>query len=137
MKITKVYDDSILPKYQTEGASGMDLHAYESGSLRPGEQKMVKTGIAIAVPKGFEGQIRPRSGLSNKGITCHLGTIDCDYRGEIKIILLNVGRKIFDWTSDDRIAQLVIAPVKRVKLIEVPKLDPTQRGEGGFGHTGV
>ena len=137
MRITKVYDDSVLPQYQTEGSSGMDLHAYESGSLRPGEQKMVKTGIAIEVPVGFEGQIRPRSGMSLRGITCHFGTIDCDYRGEIKVVLLNVGKKIFDWTSEDRIAQLVIAPVKRVKLKEVSELDPTLRGAGGFGHTGV
>ena len=114
----------------------MDLHALDAGILAPGGQIKVGTGLAFEIPKGHEGQIRPRSGLSLRGITCHLGTIDSDYRGEVSVVLMNVGRLQFTWSVGDRIAQLVIAPVKRVALVEVPELDPTQRGEGGFGHTG-
>ena len=136
MNVKKIRPNAKLPKYQTPGASGMDLHAYESGYLRPGEQKKVSTGIAMAIPAGFEGQIRPRSGLSMRGITCHMGTIDSDYRGEMSVVLMNIGSKMFSWSAEDRIAQLVIAPVKQVVLNEVDELDSTIRGEGGFGHTG-
>lgn len=137
MYITKVYPNAIIPKYQTDGAAGVDLHAAQEGRINPGCQCKVGTGIAIAIPKNHEGQVRPRSGLGLQGITCHLGTIDSDYRGEISVVLMNIGRKVFTWKIGDRIAQLVISPIKRVRFDEVPELDPTQRGKGGFGHTGM
>lgn len=133
-----------LPRYETEGAAGMDLIAAvpeaEPLVLAPGARALVPTGLAIALPSGFEAQIRPRSGLAAKnGITClnSPGTIDCDYRGEVKVILINHGPEAFTVTRGTRIAQMVIAPVTRAVLSEVASLDETERGVGGFGSTGT
>jgi dUTP pyrophosphatase len=128
-----------LPAYATEGAAGMDLRADVELVLPAGDRALVPTGIAIAVPPGFEAQVRPRSGLALKhGITClnSPGTIDSDYRGEVGVILANLGREPFRIARGDRIAQLLVAPVSRAVLIEVGELPPTVRGAGGFGHSG-
>ena len=129
-----------LPAYATEGAAGMDVVAAEDLSLTPGTRAAVATGFAIAIPAGYEVQVRPRSGLALKhGITClnTPGTIDSDYRGEVKVILANLGSEAFAIKRGDRIAQLVAAPVQRATFTEVASLDETARGAGGFGSTGV
>lgn len=129
-----------LPAYATSGAAGMDICAAESLSLRAGKRHAVATGFAFAIPDGYEVQVRPRSGLALKhGITClnTPGTIDSDYRGEVKVILANLGEDDFMINKGDRIAQIVVAPVTHGKLIEVEDLDETVRGSGGFGSTGV
>jgi dUTP pyrophosphatase len=128
-----------LPSYATEGAAGLDLRADVPVTLQPGERALVPTGLAIAIPPGFEGQVRPRSGLALRdGVTClnSPGTIDSDYRGEVGVILANLGQKPVALGRGDRIAQLVIARVERAELMESVSLPPTGRGEGGFGHTG-
>ena len=130
-----------LPAYETKGAAGMDLRAAvtEPLTLAPGARAAVPTGLAFAVPQGFEAQIRPRSGLAFKhGITClnTPGTIDSDYRGEVKVILINLGQEPFVIERGDRIAQIIIAPVVQAELLEVETLDLTLRGLGGFGSTG-
>ena len=134
--------DLPLPAYETGGAAGLDLRAAidEPVVLVAGERLLVPTGLALQLPDGFEGQVRPRSGLAVRhGVTVlnAPGTIDCDYRGEIKVPLINHGREPFRIQRGDRIAQLVIAPVTRVSLVEVPHLDATERGAGGFGSTGI
>lgn len=121
------------PAYHSPGASGLDLRAL--GDHRLYDRLVVPTGLSMAIPCGFEGQIRPRSGLAAKGIVAVLGTIDSDYRGEIGVILLNLSGRPFGITAGDRIAQLVIAPVARAELM-VSELDATERGAGGFGSTG-
>lgn len=131
----------LLPTYQTEGAAGMDLFAdlEEEVVLPPGGRALVPTGIAVAIPPGVEGQVRPRSGLAARnGITClnTPGTIDSDYRGEIRVILVNLGEAPFVIRRGDRIAQLVFSPVLRAVLTEAQELAETPRGERGFGHTG-
>ena len=131
--------DLPLPAYATEHAAGMDVVAAESLTLGPGERHAVATGFAIAIPQGFEVQVRPRSGLALKhGITClnTPGTIDSDYRGEVKVILANLGAEPFEVVRGERIAQLVPAPVLRARFEEVADLDDTARGAGGFGSTG-
>jgi dUTP pyrophosphatase len=128
-----------LPAYATEGAAGLDLRADAAVILAPGERALVPTGLHIAVPAGFEGQVRPRSGLALRdGVTClnTPGTIDSDYRGEVSVILANLGQKPVALARGDRIAQLVIAAVERAELVEAVSLPPTGRGQGGFGHTG-
>lgn len=128
-----------LPVYATDGAAGMDIVAAEALELAPGARHAVATGFAIAIPAGYEVQVRPRSGLALKhGITClnTPGTIDSDYRGEVKVILANLGDAPFPVARGDRIAQLVPAPVQRATLAEVDSLDDTARGTGGFGSTG-
>lgn len=128
-----------LPAYATDGAAGMDIVAAESLTLRPGARAAVATGIALAIPPGWEVQVRPRSGLALKnGITClnTPGTIDSDYRGEVKVILANLSDEYFEVKRGERIAQLVPAQVQRALLIEVEELDDTKRGSGGFGSTG-
>jgi len=128
-----------LPAYATEGAAGVDLRADVAVTLGPGERALVPTGVAIAIPPGFEGQVRPRSGLALRdGITClnSPGTIDSDYRGEVGVILANLGQKSVTLKRGDRIAQLVFAPVERAAFREGASLPPTGRGPGGFGHTG-
>ena len=129
------------PAYATEGSVGLDLPAAveEPLVIGPGARVLVPTGFALAIPPGYEGQIRPRSGLAAKhGITIPNapGTIDSDYRGEVKVLLLNGGEESLTIKRGDRVAQLVIAPVVRAELIEVSDLDETKRGAGGFGHTG-
>jgi dUTP pyrophosphatase len=128
-----------LPAYATDGAAGMDVLAAEDVELAPGGRHAVATGLSVAIPAGFEIQVRPRSGLALKhGISMPNapGTIDSDYRGELKIILINHGSDLFAIRRGDRIAQLVIAPVVRGSWLEVETLDETARGEGGFGSTG-
>ncbi|MEG3173279.1 dUTP diphosphatase [Sphingomonas sp. ZB1N12] len=128
-----------LPAYATEGAAGMDVVSAEALTLAPGARAAVATGFAIAIPAGHEVQVRPRSGLAFKyGVTClnTPGTIDCDYRGEVKVILANLGQEPFEIARGDRIAQLVPAVVLRATLDEVATLDDTVRGLGGFGSTG-
>jgi dUTP diphosphatase len=128
-----------LPAYATAGAAGLDVVAAESLALEPGARHAVATGFALAIPEGFEVQVRPRSGLALKhGITClnTPGTIDSDYRGEVKVILANLGGETFEVRRGERIAQLVPAPVQRAVLSEVDDLESTERGAGGFGSTG-
>jgi dUTP pyrophosphatase len=129
-----------LPAYATAGAAGMDVVAAEALTLAPGARAAVATGFALAIPDGYEVQVRPRSGLALKqGVTClnAPGTIDSDYRGEVKVILANLGSDPFPIARGDRIAQLVPAPVLRATLVEVDALDATERGAGGFGSTGI
>lgn len=135
--------DLPLPAYETGQAAGMDLRAAvpadEPLILRPGDRHAVPTGLAFALPEGFEAQVRPRSGLAIKnGITClnSPGTVDADYRGEVKVILVNLGPEDFTIRRGDRIAQLVIAPVVQARWDEVETLEATERGAGGFGSTG-
>ena len=128
-----------LPAYATDHAAGLDVCAAEDLVLNPGERHAVATGFAIAIPEGYEVQVRPRSGLALKhGITClnTPGTIDSDYRGEVRVILANLGSEPFAVRRGERIAQLVPAPVLRASFIEVRELEGTQRGSGGFGSTG-
>lgn len=128
-----------LPAYATGGAAGMDVVAAEDVSIAPGGRHAVATGLAVAIPPGFEIQVRPRSGLALKhGITVPNtpGTIDSDYRGELKVILINHGAEAFRVARGDRIAQLVLAPVTEARWAEVDQLDETPRGAGGFGSTG-
>jgi dUTP pyrophosphatase len=131
-----------LPAYMTAGASGMDLHAALEMDLilEPGDIAVVATGLAVAVPEGYEAQLRPRSGLAVShgiGIPNAPATIDSDYRGELRVPLINLGRTAFTITRGMRIAQLVVAPVVRVRWAEVSELPPTTRGSGGFGHSGL
>jgi dUTP pyrophosphatase len=130
-----------LPAYATPGAAGMDLVAAcaEPVVLAPGERALVSTGIRIALPDGYEAQVRPRSGLALKhGVTClnSPGTIDADYRGTVAVILANLGAEPYTIRRGDRVAQMIVAPVSHVTWDETDALPPTERGEGGFGHTG-
>jgi dUTP pyrophosphatase len=132
-----------LPAYETAGSAGMDVRAAvpegEPMVLAPGERAMVPTGLSVAIPQGYEIQVRPRSGLAAKhGLTClnTPGTIDSDYRGEIKVILVNLGQEAFTIQRGERIAQLVLAPVTRLAWQSIDSLDETERGAGGFGSTG-
>ena len=141
VKFLRLRPQAIPPVYMTEHAAGMDLHAALSDPLRlePGARALVPTGLAIELPQGYEGQVRPRSGLAlREGITLlnSPGTIDGDYRGEVGVILVNHGRQAVTIRPGDRIAQLVVAPVVRVRLLEVEDLAPSRRSSGGFGHTG-
>ena len=136
--------DLPLPGYETPGAAGMDLRAatpeHDPVVIRPGARALVPTGLSIAVPKDYEAQVRPRSGLALKaGITClnTPGTIDSDYRGEVKVILINLGEENAVIRRGDRIAQLVICPVVQARWTETDALDDTARGKGGFGSTGA
>ena len=131
-----------LPEYATPGSAGMDLRANIDApiTLAPGERKLIPTGIYIALPVGYEAQIRPRSGLALKygiGLANMLGTCDSDYRGEIRVILINLGQEDFVVNDGERIAQMVITKHERAEWVVVYELDETERGEGGYGHTGV
>jgi dUTP pyrophosphatase len=137
-------EDLPLPAYESDHAAGMDLRAAvpedSPVTLRPGDRHAVPTGLAMAIPPGFEGQVRPRSGLAiRNGVTClnAPGTVDADYRGEVRVILINLGPENFIVRRGDRIAQLLIAPVVRATWRETDALDGTARGEGGFGSTGT
>jgi dUTP diphosphatase len=144
IRITRVNPDENdipLPSYATPGSSGMDIHAGITGlqAVKPGEAALIPTGFSIEVPPGYEAQVRPRSGLAMKhgiGILNSPGTIDSDYRGEVKVILSNFGKEEFLVHRGDRIAQLVIMPVIKALWEEVPGIEQTSRGSGGFGHTG-
>ncbi|MBW8320816.1 MAG: dUTP diphosphatase [Rhizobium sp.] len=136
--------DMALPAYETAGAAGMDLRAAvtedEPLELSPGDRALVPTGFVFEIPEGFEAQIRPRSGLAFKnGVTClnTPGTIDSDYRGEVKVLLINLGHEPFEISRGMRIAQMVIAPVVQARVAEVSDASETTRGAGGFGSTGV
>ena len=138
---TSIENIDLLPVYMTDGAAGADIKAYlqEPITIPPGESALIPTGIKMAIPEGFEVQIRPRSGLAIKNQVTVLntpGTIDADYRGEIKIILINHGKSDFMINPGMRIAQLILAPVMRVHFSVVSDLTTTARGSGGFGHTG-
>ena len=131
-----------LPKYETEGSSGMDLSADINSKidLEPGESSIIPTGISVSIPRNFEIQIRPRSGLAAKKQISVLntpGTIDSDYRGEIKVILINLGKKIFTVEKGARIAQMILCPIEKAKIKEVQDLEKTNRGNKGFGSTGT
>ncbi|MGH7572757.1 MAG: dUTP diphosphatase [Gemmatimonadota bacterium] len=140
MLLRRVSDHDLpLPTYATGGAAGLDLRAAASHVLEPGERTLVGTGFAIALPPSCEGQIRPRSGLAARhGVTVlnAPGTVDADYRGEVKVLLVNLGSEPAEIAAGDRIAQLVVAPVSRLELVEVETLPETARGAGGFGSTG-
>lgn len=141
INISKLRENAIIPQYQTTGAAGMDVHACIDAPvvLAPGERRMIPSGFAIALPEGYEAQLRARSGLSIKhGISMinGVGTIDADYRGEVGVLLVNLGQEPFEVTPDMRIAQMVIARYERVTWEEVDALDSTSRGVGGFGSTG-
>ncbi len=130
-----------LPEYATSGSSGMDIRAFlaESIDLKPLQRELIPTGLFIELPLGYEAQIRPRSGFAVKqGITClnSPGTVDADYRGEIKVILINLSDKMVTIQNGDRIAQMVIQKVDQIKWLPVEIINETQRGDGGFGHTG-
>lgn len=132
-------EDCLIPSYETAGASGADLKSKEDGILKSGERRLVKTGVFIESPAGYEAQVRPRSGLALKhGITMlnSPGTIDSDYRGEIGVIMINHGSEPFVYKKGDRIAQLVISKYSRVEFKNTLSLTETVRGAGGFGHTG-
>lgn len=136
------HSDNPLPEYATAGSAGMDIRAFlqEMVCLKPMERQLIPTGLFAAIPEGYEIQIRPRSGLAFKqGITClnTPGTIDSDYRGEIKVLLINLSNEEQHIHSGDRIAQMVMAKTEKAILVQVSTLDETVRGEGGFGHTGV
>jgi len=133
-------DGGQAPAYATPDAAGLDLRCIEDIELAPMQRTLARTGIRIAIPRGFEGQVRPRSGLALRhglSMVNTPGTIDADYRGEIGIILINLGQDVVKLSSGERIAQLVIMPVVRAKIVEVEELDVTERGEGGFGSTGI
>lgn len=138
--IKKLQKNIILPEYKTDGSSGMDLMANVEQTVKilPGEKKIISTGVMVAIPEQYEIQIRPRSGLAAKNGISVLntpGTIDSDYRGEIKVILINLGKDIFEINKNDRIAQMIVCPIIKVELKEVESLPETVRGEGGFGST--
>ena len=140
--IKRLSKEVLLPKYETNGSSGMDLAANINSiiNIEPGNTAIIPTGLALSIPKGFEVQIRPRSGLAAKQKISVLntpGTIDADYRGEIKVILINLGQESFKVEKGLRIAQMVVCPVVQAQLKEVDDLDETERGKGGFGSTGT
>ncbi len=142
LEISRLRPGARLPRYMTEHAAGMDLFACleEPMTFLPGERGVVPTGIAVAIPPGFEGQVRARSGLALRqglALVNAPGTIDADYRGEVGVLVINLGQESITLSDGDRIAQLVIAPVVRADLIERERLATTVRNEGGFGHTGV
>jgi dUTP pyrophosphatase len=131
--------DNALPQYETNGSAGLDVRSAENGLLKPGEFKLITTGICVEIPYGYEIQVRPRSGLAkNYGVTVlnSPGTIDADYRGEIGVILINHGQYDFEVKSGDRIAQLVLCPIERINWMAVGSIGGTKRGDKGFGSTG-
>ena len=140
--IKRLSKEVSLPKYETSGSSGMDLAANIDANINidPGKSAIIPTGLALSIPKGFEVQIRPRSGLAAKQKISVLntpGTIDADYRGEIKVILINLGQETFKVEKGLRIAQMVVCPIVQAQLKEVDDLNETERGKGGFGSTGA
>ncbi len=140
--IKKLSEEAIIPKYETDGSSGMDICANikKEIKIQSGDKALIPSGFSLSIPKGFEVQIRPRSGLAaKKGISVlnSPGTIDADYRGEIKIILINLSKEEFTVEKNMRIAQMVVAPIIQVNLEEVEELPKTSRGSGGFGSTGT
>lgn len=142
IKVKKLHPKAVVPGYMTEHAAGMDLCTVIETPLvlAPGERTLLPTGLAMEIPPGFEGQVRPRSGLALKqgiALVNSPGTIDADYRGEIGVIIINHGTEPVEFLPGDRIAQLIIAPVTRATLVETDSLNDSIRSSGGFGHTGV
>jgi len=140
LQVKKVHPDAKVPAYAHEGDSGMDLFSVEDAEIGPGETKVVKTGLQVSMPKGFEAQVRPKSGLAAKfGVTVlnTPGTVDSGYRGEIMVILANFGKEAYNVEKGKKIAQMVIARVEEAKVEEVETLNETARNEGGFGSTGL
>ena len=142
LQVKRLRPDATVPRYMTEHAAGLDLTAVvdEPVVLAPGQRVAIPTGLVVVIPVGYEGQVRPRSGLALKhGLTVANapGTIDADYRGELKVILVNLGHDSFTVSSGERVAQLVIAPVAQAEIEEVEEVDSTARGAGGFGSTGT
>jgi len=140
--LIQAQEEAVLPRYETEGAAGMDLRAHLDApvAIAPGARALIPTGLRLAIPPGYEGQVRPRSGLAQRhGVTIlnAPGTVDSDYRGEIKVIMINLGQQPFTVKPGDRIAQLIVAPVARAELVQTDELPQSERGEGGFGHTGT
>lgn len=140
-RISDEFSEIPLPSYATEGSSGMDIRAAlkEPETLKPGEVKLIPTNLSVEIPIGYEIQVRPRSGLAAKygiGVLNSPGTIDSDYRGEVKIILFNFGKDPFEIKSGERIAQIILSKVYKAEIEESSNLKETKRGEGGFGHTG-
>lgn len=139
VKVKVLNDDVVLPKYETNGSAGMDIRIIEDVNINPGETVLTQTGMAFAIPEGFEFQIRPRSGLSLKTslrLPNSPGTIDSDYRGELGIMLNNIGTKALHFKKGERVCQMVLNKVPQANLILVNDLDETDRGSGGFGSTG-
>jgi dUTP pyrophosphatase len=141
VKFKRLTPTAKIPAYQTAHAAGMDLVADVSGTVfvSPGQRRAIPTGLTIEIPPGYEGQVRPRSGRAiNEGLTMinSPGTIDADYRGEVKVLIVNLGDRTIEIHPGDRIAQLIIAPVVRAEIVEVEELAESTRGTGGFGHTG-
>ena len=139
VKLKILNPDAIIPKYQTEEAAGFDLHSVEEKTVKAGEREVIKTGLAVALPKGYELQVRPRSGLALKnGITVlnTPGTVDSDYRGELMVILFNTSKEDFAVKKGERIAQAIIKEILQADFAVVEELDSTERGVGGFGSTG-
>ncbi len=142
VKVQKLHPEAVIPAYMTEHAAGMDLYTVidKPVTLGAGERTLLPTGLAMEIPPGYEGQVRPRSGLAlKKGISLvnSPGTIDADYRGEIGIIIINHGTEQVEFQPGDRVAQLIIAPVTQAILVEADELNDSDRSSGGFGHTGV
>ena len=140
LKVKKLNPEARIPSYAHQGDSGMDLYSVEEATIEPGERKIVGTGLQISLPKGFEAQIRPKSGLAaNFGVTVlnTPGTIDSCYRGEVKVILANLGKEAYKVEKGKKIAQMVIARVEEAEIEEVEELDKTTRNRGGFGSTGL
>ncbi len=142
IQIKKLSNEVLTPKYETPGSSGMDIAAYteQDITINPGDKSIIPTGFSLSIPQGYEVQIRPRSGLAAKKSITVLntpGTIDSDYRGEIKVILINLSKDKFIVKKGERIAQMIVCPVVQVQLEEVQELSATNRGAGGFGSTGA
>ena len=142
IQIKKLSNEVLTPKYETPGSSGMDIAAYteQDITINPGDKSIIPTGFSLSIPQGYEVQIRPRSGLGAKKSITVLntpGTIDSDYRGEIKVILINLSKDKFIVKKGERIAQMIVCPVVQVQLEEVQELSATNRGAGGFGSTGA
>ena len=136
LPVKRISDSAIIPKYQTSGSAGFDLHAVGTHVLMPGETLLVDTGLAFEIPAGYELQIRPRSSLSAKTkLRVLLGTVDSDYRGQVKVIIENIGHLVSIIDDGDRIAQAVLAPIMQADIVEVEELGETERAEGGFGST--
>lgn len=141
LKVKRLPHCRDLPRYATSGAAGLDLTAAIDGALclAPGKRIGVPTGLVVEIPPGYEGQVRPRSGLAARAgvtLTNCVGTIDSDYRGELVVLMINLGEEVYVFEPGERIAQLLITPVPRVEVVEVDEINETKRGEGGFGSTG-
>lgn len=136
LKVKKLNPEAQVPQYQSEGAAGLDLHATEHVIIPPGQRATFGTGLAMAIPKGYVGLICDRGGMARKGLHTLAGVVDSDYRGDVCVMLLNVGTSVYLVSKGDRIAQLLVIPCPQMDVVEVDELDETERGEGRFGSTG-